>query len=49
MITMSIMVGSFRKSLRDHLARTIRADFYITAPEVPASRRPERRIDSGWC
>lgn len=44
MIGVSIMVGSFRESLRDHLARTIRADFYITAPGAGFGR-PERRID----
>ena len=44
MIGVSIMVGSFRESLRDHLAQTIRADFYITAPGAGFGR-PERRID----
>ena len=32
MIGVSIMVESFRESLRTYLARTIRADLYITAP-----------------
>ncbi len=44
MIGVSIMVGSFRESLRTYLTRTIRADLYITAPG-PGFGRPERRIE----
>jgi putative ABC transport system permease protein len=44
MIGVSIMVESFRESLRDWLARTMRADIYVTAPG-PGAGRPERRID----
>jgi putative ABC transport system permease protein len=45
MIGVSIMVESFRESLRDWLARTLRADIYVTAPG-PGAGRPERKIDS---
>jgi putative ABC transport system permease protein len=44
MIGVSIMVGSFRESLRTYLTQTIRADLYITAPG-PGFGRPERRIE----
>jgi putative ABC transport system permease protein len=44
MIGVSIMVESFRESLRDWLAQTMRADIYVTAPG-PGAGRPERRID----
>jgi putative ABC transport system permease protein len=44
MIGVSIMVESFRESLRTYLARTIRADLYITA-QGPGFGRPERRIE----
>jgi putative ABC transport system permease protein len=44
MIGVSIMVGSFRESLRAYLTRTIRADLYVTAPG-PGFGRPERRIE----
>jgi putative ABC transport system permease protein len=44
MIGVSVMVGSFRESLRAYLTRTIRADLYLTAPG-PGFGRPERRID----
>ncbi|MBS0417608.1 MAG: FtsX-like permease family protein [Proteobacteria bacterium] len=46
MIGVSIMVESFRESLRDWLGQTLRADIYVTAPG-PGAGRPERRIDSG--
>ena len=46
MIGVSIMVESFRESLRDWLGRTMRADIYVTAPG-PGSDRPERRIEPG--
>ncbi|HET9391421.1 MAG TPA: FtsX-like permease family protein [Steroidobacteraceae bacterium] len=42
MIGVSIMVGSFRESLRAWLERTIRADVYVTAPGAGG---PERRIE----
>jgi putative ABC transport system permease protein len=45
MIGVSIMVESFRESLREWLERTMRADIYVTAPG-PGAGRPERRIDS---
>jgi len=45
MIGVSIMVESFRQSLRDWLASTMRADIYVTAPGAGAGR-PERRIDA---
>ena len=44
MIGVSIMVESFRESLRDWLDRTMRADIYLTAPGA-GSGRPERRLD----
>ncbi len=44
MIGVSIMVESFRESLRDWLAHTMRADVYLTAPG-PGADRPERRLD----
>ena len=44
MIGVSIMVGSFRESLRAYLERTIRADLYVSAPG-PGFGRPERRLD----
>jgi len=43
MIGVSVMVGSFRESLRDWLDRTLIADFYISAPG-PGFARPERRL-----
>jgi putative ABC transport system permease protein len=46
MIGVSIMVESFRESLRDWLARTMQADIYVTAPG-PGAARPERRIEPG--
>jgi putative ABC transport system permease protein len=45
MIGVSIMVESFRESLQDWLAQTMRADIYVTAPG-PGAGRPERKIDS---
>lgn len=44
MIGVSIMVESFRESLREWLGHTMRADIYVTAPG-PGADRPERRID----
>jgi len=44
MIGVSIMVESFRVSLRHWLTQTMRADIYIAAPG-PGAGRPERRID----
>ena len=46
MIGVSIMVESFRESLRDWLFQTMRADIYVTAPG-PGADRPERRIEPG--
>ena len=46
MIGVSIMVESFRESLRDWLGQTMRADVYVTAPG-PGADRPERRIEPG--
>jgi putative ABC transport system permease protein len=46
MIGISIMVDSFRESLRDWLAQTLPADIYVGAPG-PGFARPERRIDAG--
>ncbi len=43
MIGVSIMVESFRVSLRHWLAETMRADIYVAAPG-PGVGRPERRI-----
>lgn len=45
MIGVSIMVASFRESLRDWLERSLRADFYVSAPG-PGFARPERRLDA---
>jgi putative ABC transport system permease protein len=45
MIGVSVMVESFRESLRQWLATSMRADIYVTAPGT-GSGRPERRIDS---
>ncbi len=44
MIGVSVMVESFRESLRDWLASTMRADVYVSAPG-PGFSRPERRLD----
>ncbi len=44
MIGVSVMVGSFRESLREWLGRTFRADLYVTAPG-PGFARPERRLE----
>ncbi|MHB8812049.1 MAG: FtsX-like permease family protein [Steroidobacteraceae bacterium] len=44
MIGVSIMVESFRVSLRNWLTQTMRADIYVAAPG-PGVGRPERRID----
>jgi len=44
MIGVSIMVESFRESLRDWLGQTLRADIYVSAPG-PGAGRPERKID----
>jgi putative ABC transport system permease protein len=43
MIGVSIMVESFRVSLRHWLVQTMRADIYVAAPG-PGIERPERRI-----
>jgi putative ABC transport system permease protein len=45
MIGISIMVDSFRESLRDWLSRTLQADIYVGAPG-PGFARPERRLDA---
>src|SRR5262249_2519963 len=44
MIGVSIMVESFRESLRDWLFQTMRADIYVTAAG-PGADRPERRLE----
>jgi putative ABC transport system permease protein len=44
MLGVSIMVESFRTSLRDWLERTLRADVYVTAPG-PGFGRYERRLE----
>ena len=44
MIGVSIMVESFRVSLRHWLTQTMRADIYVAAPG-PGVGRPERRIE----
>lgn len=44
MIGVSIMVESFRVSVRHWLTQTMRADIYVAAPG-PGAGRPERRID----
>ena len=46
MIGISIMVDSFRESLRDWLSHTLQADIYVGAPG-PGFSRPERRLDAG--
>jgi putative ABC transport system permease protein len=43
MIGVAIMVESFRESLRDWLAQTMRADVYVSAPGIAESL--ERRLD----
>jgi len=43
MIGVAIMVASFRESLREWLAQTMRADLYVSAPGVSDSL--ERRLD----
>jgi putative ABC transport system permease protein len=45
MIGISIMVDSFRESLRDWLSQTLQADIYVGAPG-PGFARPERRLDT---
>jgi putative ABC transport system permease protein len=45
MLGVSIMVESFRESLREWLVQTMRADVYVTAPG-PGFGRPERRIEA---
>jgi putative ABC transport system permease protein len=45
MIGVSIMVESFRESLRDWLGQALRADIYVSAPG-PGAGRPERKIDN---
>ncbi|HUN74235.1 MAG TPA: FtsX-like permease family protein [Steroidobacteraceae bacterium] len=44
MLGVSVMIESFRESLRDWLDRTMRADVYVSAPG-PGISRPERRLD----
>ncbi|HTV50994.1 MAG TPA: ABC transporter permease [Steroidobacteraceae bacterium] len=44
MLGVAVMVASFRESLRDWLASTMRADVYVAAPG-PGFGRPERRLD----
>jgi len=44
MIGVSVMVESFRESLREWLERTMRADVYVSAPG-PGFGRPERRLE----
>ena len=44
MVGVALMVDSFRESLHEWLGRTLRADFYVTAPG-PGFARPERRIE----
>ena len=44
MIGVGIMVESFRESLHAWLERSLRADFYVSAPGAGFAR-PERRID----
>lgn len=44
-IGVAVMVTSFRHSLSDWLARTLRADIYVTAPG-PGFSRPERAIQA---
>ncbi len=45
MIGISIMVDSFRESLRDWLADALQADIYVGAPG-PGFARPERKLDA---
>jgi putative ABC transport system permease protein len=45
MIGISIMVDSFRESLRDWLSHTLQADIYVGAPG-PGFARPERRLEA---
>jgi putative ABC transport system permease protein len=45
MLGVSIMVESFRESLREWLAQTMRADIYVTAPG-PGFGRPERKLEA---
>jgi putative ABC transport system permease protein len=45
MIGISIMVDSFRESLRDWLSQTLQADIYVGAPG-PGFARPERRLEA---
>jgi putative ABC transport system permease protein len=45
MLGISIMVDSFRESLRDWLSYTLQADVYVGAPG-PGFARPERRLDA---
>ncbi|HEV2701357.1 MAG TPA: FtsX-like permease family protein [Steroidobacteraceae bacterium] len=45
MIGISIMVDSFRESLRDWLTQALQADIYVGAPG-PGFARPERRLDA---
>jgi putative ABC transport system permease protein len=44
MLGVSIMVESFRESLREWLTQTMRADVYVTAPG-PGFGRPERKLE----
>lgn len=46
MLGVSIMVDSFRSSLRDWLERTLSADVYVSAPG-PGFGRVERRLEPG--
>ncbi|HEY4211460.1 MAG TPA: FtsX-like permease family protein [Steroidobacteraceae bacterium] len=46
MIGVSIMVESFRESLRTWLEHTLQADIYVSAPG-PGAARPERQLESG--
>jgi putative ABC transport system permease protein len=45
MIGVSLMVDSFRESLHEWLAHTLRADIYVSAPGSGFGR-PERRLES---
>jgi putative ABC transport system permease protein len=44
MLSVGVMVGSFRESLRDWLDTTLRADVYVSAPGTGFAR-PERRLE----
>jgi putative ABC transport system permease protein len=44
MIGVSLMVDSFRESLREWLGHTLRADIYVSAPGAGFAR-PERRLE----